>query len=236
MYLQISAVVLSVAAMAVMAQGAAADNGKPVTTSATASFTGLKGAPLGVARLLEGSKGVLITLELKGLEPGWHAIHLHETGKCTDEHFHGAGNHVMAGHEGHAATASLIPGLLNAKSNDSGALPNIYAGPDGRLFAELYSTYVSLGGAGGRALLLDADGASIVIHEKPEVHTGSVSTAGARVACGAIVASRPKGTRANPDDSARSDRDAARAHAGAVTHAHSGHAAEGAAPTSSTGR
>jgi Cu/Zn superoxide dismutase len=38
-------------------------------------------------------------------------------------------------------------------------------------------------------VLLDADGASLVIHEKPEVHTGSISTAGARVACAAIVAS-----------------------------------------------
>jgi Cu-Zn family superoxide dismutase len=159
---------------------------EPALKSATANFTDAQGVELGTATLLDGPRGVLIKLDLKGLTPGWHAIHLHETGKCTDQHFHDAGGHLKGGHEGHAATASLIPGLLNEKSNDSGALPNIYAGPDGRVLVELYSTFVSFDGADGRAALLDADGASLVIHEKPEVHLGSASTAGARVACAVI--------------------------------------------------
>jgi Cu-Zn family superoxide dismutase len=185
MYRHICAVMLAVGGLAVAAQGEA--DGEVTGKQAMASFIGKKGERLGVATLLEGAKGVLIRLELRGLSPGWHAIHLHEVGDCSDGKFTQAGGHVIErrGHHQHHGS-KLSTGLLVENSNDAGALPNVYAGPDGRVMAELYSTYVSLTGAGGRTWLLDADGASIVIHENPEDHLSTTSTAGERIACAVI--------------------------------------------------
>jgi Cu-Zn family superoxide dismutase len=76
-------------------------------------------------------------------------------------------------------------GLLNPAANDSGDLPNVFAGADGSATAEAYSTLVSLKGAGGRPALLDADGSSIVVHANPDDHTSQpIGGAGARAACG----------------------------------------------------
>lgn len=186
MHSRICAVVIAAAGMAAATSGFA--NGGAATKRASASFIGEKGAHLGAATLLEGPKGVLIKLELKGLTPGWHAIHLHETGDCSDGTFTQAGGHVMEAHGGHHQHhgAKLVTGLLIENSNDAGALPNVYAGANGEVMAELYSTYVSLTEADDRTWLLDADGASIVIHEKPEDHLSPTSTAGKRVACAVI--------------------------------------------------
>jgi Cu-Zn family superoxide dismutase len=185
MHRHIFAVVLAAVGMAAASQGTADANA--ATKRATASFVRGDGAHLGVATLLEGPKGVLIKLELKGLTPGWHAIHVHQTGDCSDGSFMQAGGHVMEeGHGGHQHDAKLVTGLLIENSSDAGALPNVYADADGRVMAELYSTYVSLTGADGRTRLLDADGASIVIHDKPEDHLSTASTAGKRAACAVI--------------------------------------------------
>ena len=83
------------------------------------------------------------------------------------------------------AGTTTIHGLLNPEANDSGDLPNVFAGADGSATAEAYSTLVSLKGAGGRPALLDADGSSIVVHASPDDHTTQpIGGAGARAACG----------------------------------------------------
>lgn len=186
MHLHIRAVALAVVSVAVASESASHDKGE--AKRASASFIGEGGAHLGAATLVEGPKGVLIKLELKGLAPGWHAIHVHETGDCSDRSFAHAGGHVKQAHgdHHHHHGAKLVTGLLIENSNDAGALPNVYAGADGRVMAELYSTYVSLTRASGRTWLLDTDGASLVIHEQPEDHLSTVSTAGKRVACAVI--------------------------------------------------
>lgn len=149
----------------------------------TAPLKGPTGAAMGSATFEDGPAGVLIRLEVKGLTPGWHAIHLHEKGDCSDDKFVNAGGHM------NHAPAKSPHGLLNAEGPDLGDLPNVFAGADGVVKAEVYSPFVSTKGSGGRPGLTDADGSSFVVHASPDDYTTQpIGGAGARVACGVIGA------------------------------------------------
>lgn len=149
-------------------------------TVATAQVKGGDSKDMGVVTVIDAPHGVLLKLELKGLTPGWHAVHFHEKGDCGAPDFKSAGAHV------HTA-ATTVHGLLNPDANDSGDLPNVFATADGSVTAEAYSPLVSLKGAGGRPALLDADGSAIVVHASPDDHKSQpIGGAGARAACGVI--------------------------------------------------
>jgi superoxide dismutase, Cu-Zn family len=135
---------------------------------------------IGTATLTDAPKGVLLRVEASGLTPGWHGIHFHEKGDCSDAAFKAAGGHV------HAATPT-VHGLLNPQANDDGDLTNIHADAKGKVMAEIFSPLVSLNGAGSRPALLDADGSALVIHAKPDdYNTQPIGGAGDRVACAVI--------------------------------------------------
>jgi Cu-Zn family superoxide dismutase len=153
------------------------------------------GSHIGTVLLHEAPSGVLMVLKIKGMSPGWHGMHFHQTGDCTDG-FKKAGGHILRtrdahgahdGHDGSSHSAGhLASGLLNEKTNDAGALPNIYVSSDGTAAVEILTTFVSFGGQGDRPALLDADGSSLIIHEGPEDQTGTKDTVGKRSACAAI--------------------------------------------------
>jgi len=145
------------------------------------TFRGPAGEDRGSATLREGPTGVLVRLELKGLTPGWHAVHFHAKGDCSDQAFQNAGGHIN-----HAQNAKPH-GLLNPQGPDFGDLPNVYAGADGMVRAELFSALVSFTGQGGRPALKDADGSAIVVHQSPDDFTTQpIGGAGARVACAVV--------------------------------------------------
>jgi len=161
---------------------------------ATATFKTQDSADAGTADLSEGPEGVVIRVTASGLTPGWHAIHFHETGDCSDEGYKKSGSHVqhLQVPEGSITAELLGPekkrhGLLNPEGPDSGDLPNIYAAADGTVNAELYSDRVTLSDAESRAMLVDEDGSALVIHEGPDDHMSQpIGGAGARVACAVI--------------------------------------------------
>jgi superoxide dismutase, Cu-Zn family len=135
---------------------------------------------IGSIVLTDAPKGVLLHVEASGLTPGWHGIHFHEKGDCSDAAFKMSGGHV------HTATPT-VHGLLNPQANDDGDLTNVYADAKGKVMAELFSPLVSLNGAGSRPALLDADGSAVVIHAKPDDYqTQPIGGAGDRVACAVV--------------------------------------------------
>jgi superoxide dismutase, Cu-Zn family len=156
----------ALAAIAVGAQAAPAQ--------VTAELRNAAGQNVGAVILTEAPKGVILKVEVKGIAPGWHGVHLHEKGDCSKSDFTSAGAHVHG-----AGTA--VHGLLNPAGNDLGDLPNIHAGQDGMAAAELFTPLVKL------SALRDADGSAVVIHASPDDYTTQpIGGSGPRVACAVV--------------------------------------------------
>jgi Cu-Zn family superoxide dismutase len=164
-------------AAALLGSGAASAQTPPPTVALT--FAGGDGSAKGTGTLTAAPTGVLIRIEATGLAPGWHGLHLHMTGACVGPKFETAG--------GHMTHAGAKHGLLNPDGPEDGDLPNVWAGADGSVHAEVFTTRVSLAGEGGRPALRDADGASLMIHAAADDQsTPPTGGSGARAACAVI--------------------------------------------------
>jgi Cu-Zn family superoxide dismutase len=144
-----------------------------------AQLIGAHGKPIGTV-VIRGSANatiVRITVEPGGLTPGWHGVHFHMTGDCSDvgEFMRARGlvDHVVKSH-----------GLLHPAGPQEGDLPNIYANPDGSANAEMSSHAVRMLGQTG---LVEGDGSALVIHAQEDDHTSQpLGNSGARVACAVL--------------------------------------------------
>lgn len=139
----------------------------------------------GTAHFSEGPEGVVIRITVSGLPADargrWQGAHLHRIGDCSNADFTSSGSHINPSGRQH--------GLLNPEGPDNADLPNLWAGEDGGVHAEVYSTRISLTGAGDRPALLDEDGSAFVMHAQPDDHTSQpIGGAGARILCGVIQA------------------------------------------------
>lgn len=135
-----------------------------------------QGNVIGALELLEGPNGVLVevTIGAGGLTPGWHGLHLHQVGDCSDiSEFKLSGGHLGMLPGGH--------GLANPKGPEAGDLPNIWAGSDGAAGYETFSDMFDF------ETLLDDDSTALIIHAERDDHfTQPIGGAGARVACAVI--------------------------------------------------
>lgn len=153
----------------------------------SAWIVGAHGRAIGQATFTEAPNGVLIRLEFleRALPPGWHGLHLHTRGDCSDfaEGFAASGGHLGAGRR-------VAHGLRNAAGPEAGDLPNIFAGPAGPFAAEMFSPLITLEPArnDGRIPLLDGDGTALLIHAAADDHqTQPIGGAGERIACAALT-------------------------------------------------
>ncbi len=149
----------------------------PVFLTGTAPMANNEGGSAGAVTLKDGNSGVLLRLELTGLTPGWHGLHLHEKGDCSDAT---AGFKASGAHAGHGNGA--LHGLLNPSGPETGDLPNLYAAADGTAHAEIFI-------AGMKVIdLIDGDGTAILVHAAEDDHQSQpIGNAGDRVACGVIA-------------------------------------------------
>jgi Cu-Zn family superoxide dismutase len=121
--------------------------------------------------------GVKVQLEVAGLKPGLHGIHLHAVGKCDGPDFQTAG--------GHFDPAGKHHGLRARGGAHAGDLPNLRVGPDGKAKATFTARGVTLDES--LRSLLGPDGASIVIHEgRDDQRSDPAGNSGARVVCGVV--------------------------------------------------
>ena len=152
----------------------------PVASAADMAGTdiiGTDGAVIGKATFEQTPTGVLMSVEVAGLPPGGHGIHLHAVGSCTPN-FKAATGHVNPGKVKH--------GLRNPEGPDNGDLPNLFAAADGSARAEFFTSRVSVAG-GDMTALLDEDGSAVIIHENPDDHMAQpIGGAGGRIGCGII--------------------------------------------------
>ena len=152
----------------------------------TSWIVGREGRAIGQTMFTETPGGVLIRIEFSpgALPPGWHGLHLHARGDCSDfaDGFQASGGHL-------GMSAGRAHGLANPAGPEAGDLPNLFAAP-GPFGAELFSTRVTLHSRplGDRAPLLDADGSALIVHAGPDDHQSQpIGGAGARLACAALT-------------------------------------------------
>ncbi|SNT73636.1 superoxide dismutase, Cu-Zn family [Amphiplicatus metriothermophilus] len=187
---------LAAAAPALAACGGLQNEARPLLeelapsgwADAEAAVVNAAGETVGRAVFAEAPGGVLMRIDVKGLSKGWHGVHFHQRGDCSDgpDGFKASGGHVGLGGNAH--------GLLNPEGSESGDLPNLYAAADGRVTVEVFRWGVSLypseanAAANGPEPLLDDDGFAVVIHAHPDDHeTQPIGGAGERVACAAVT-------------------------------------------------
>ena len=145
---------------------------------AAAEMIDTSGAVIGKATFEQTPHGVLMNVEVAGLPPGAHGIHLHAVGACTPD-FKAATGHINPDGVPH--------GLRHPDGPDHGDLPNLFVGADGSARAEFFTVLVTVSG-GRMPALLDEDGSTVIIHENPDDHlTQPIGGAGGRIACGIIM-------------------------------------------------
>lgn len=151
-------------------------------TTLDTPLSGPNGSEIGSVRLIEAPRGILVRIDVSGLEPGWHGVHLHQKADCSDPAFKNSGGHVHG-----AGVPQSVHGLLNPRATDLGDIPNIHASDNGDAKAEFFVPDLALAPATGRYNLRDSDGAALVIHAQADDHRSQpIGGAGARVACALI--------------------------------------------------
>lgn len=143
---------------------------------ANAQLRDASGKPVGDADLVQTRNGVLIKLQIKGMQPGERAFHIHAVGKCEPP-FESAGPHFNPGGHKHG---------MMAGEGHAGDMPNLHVPQDGNLAIEMLNTAVTLE-PGKPNSLFDGDGSSLVVHAKADDYkTDPAGNAGDRIACGVI--------------------------------------------------
>lgn len=170
-----------VAASLALVLSACASAPRPATPGATAASAAIldaAGTAVGTASLSQTSAGVLISASLTGIGSGTHGLHVHEVGRCDGPAFTTAGGHFNPEGKQH--------GFRNSNGAHAGDLPNVSPPQNGSLTFDVLLPNASLS---GRNALLDADGASIVVHASADDYlTDPSGNSGSRIACGVIVA------------------------------------------------
>ena len=166
----------ALAAPALAQEAAAPADAAPTETNAPliAEVKSAEGTSFGTVTANETPSGVmLITVELSGLTPGIHGLHIHETGTCSPPDFESAGGH-LAGDKEH--------GVMSTNGPHPGDLPNIHVPDSGELTVEFFATGLT------SQMIADEDGSAIVIHEQPDDYVGQPSGhAGNRLGCGTFA-------------------------------------------------
>jgi Cu-Zn family superoxide dismutase len=138
------------------------------------------GDDAGKATFIQGKKELAIKLELKGLPPGEHAVHIHAKPLCDAPDFKSAGGHFNPDAKQH--------GTLNPLGHHNGDLPqNIVIGEDHTGSATFKVDYLSMTEGAPNNILANG-GTAIMVHEKPDdMKTDPTGNAGNRIACGVIT-------------------------------------------------
>lgn len=156
-------------------------------TDARGEFIGPNGEAMGTVEFRDGLGGVVMRLDMTGLAPGWHGIHLHVTGDCSD----GAAGFKASG--GHINPDNVEHGLLNPNGAHRADIPNILADENGNVRTEIFRSGVHLrpseeaAAVNGPFPLFDDDGFAVVVHANPDDHISQpIGGSGDRVACAAF--------------------------------------------------
>jgi Cu-Zn family superoxide dismutase len=157
--------------------GCATTTGGPATPApATTSIRDASGRTVATATLRDVGGSVNVRVEATGLPAGTYGTHVHAVGSCEAPAFTTAGPHWNPAGRQH--------GTGNPQGPHMGDLPNLVVDGSGRGRVEYSIQGAALGEAAG---LLDADGASVVVHaQADDYRTDPSGNSGSRLACGVV--------------------------------------------------
>jgi Cu-Zn family superoxide dismutase len=169
----ITRTLLGTATAALFTLGAAAQSPTKV------ELKGAKGEAVGTATITAtGAAGVSIALDVKGLTPGEHGVHIHTVPKCEAPAFTSAGPHFNPDAKKH--------GTQNPEGPHAGDMPNFTVAADGTSKATVTDTRVTMGA--GPTSIFSNGGTALVIHAAADdMKTDPSGNSGDRIACGAIM-------------------------------------------------
>jgi len=131
----------------------------------------------GTAEFVQKGKDVIFTAKLSGLEPGVHAIHIHEKADCSAADASSAGGHWNPTFKKH--------GKWGDSNHHKGDIGNFTADVDGN-GTVVMTTDEWCVGCGDKTK--DVLGKGLIVHEKADDYvTQPTGDAGGRVACTAII-------------------------------------------------
>ncbi len=159
--------------LAILGTGAyAAPHAAKVKPAAQAKLIDAQGRDAGLVTLTLNQGMIDGVVDVTGISPGSHGIHLHTTGKCDAPAFTTAGGHLNPDGKQH--------GFLNPMGAHQGDLPDLVVGADGKGHGT-FMAHTSL------ATLFDADGAAFVVHAGPDDgKTDPSGNSGGRILCGVL--------------------------------------------------
>ena len=135
-----------------------------------------KGEKIGKAQFKELPEGLQISINVSGLTPGIHAMHIHNTGVCTPPDFKSAGGHFNPEGKKH--------GKENPEGFHAGDLPNLVVFGKGKAKVNFVAPGLSFN---GKDAILKPGKTALVIHASADDgKTDPSGNSGDRIACGVI--------------------------------------------------
>ncbi len=148
-----------------------------VAQNAKANLKNAEGKDVGTAELTQTPAGVLIKLNITGLQPGERAFHVHGVGKCEPP-FTSAGGHFNPDGKKH--------GIMAMAGHHAGDMPNLHIPASGTLQVEVLNRSITLE-KGKPNSLFGPEGTALIIHAgKDDYKSDPTGEAGGRVACGVV--------------------------------------------------
>jgi superoxide dismutase, Cu-Zn family len=159
--------------LAVLISGACAHAKRPMAMATLAPTSGQTAS--GTVHFNDvGDGNVEVVIDLTGVPPGVHGLHIHEKGDCGN-------NAQNAG--GHFNPTGMVHGAPDAVSHHAGDFGNVTADANGEVHTRFTTHSISL----IQGFSSSAIGHAVVLHEKADDLISQPSgNAGGRIACGVV--------------------------------------------------